>query len=90
MLCTNSSNLLNSINGKITLNYRTPKYGLSYNPDKKDLVLTWDILMQDFRNVAMESCEVVEQYPADDSFWDIFNEKFFIMSPGDKLFYMGS
>ena len=46
--------------------------------------------MQDFRNVAMESCEVVEQYPADDSFWDIFNEKFFIMSPGDKLFYMGS
>ena len=52
--------------------------------------MTWDILMQDFRAVSMDNCEVIEQYPADESFWDLFNEKFFIMSPGDKLFYMGT
>ena len=88
MLCTNSSTLLNSVNGRTTLNYRAPKHGLDYNPVQKDLVLTWDIIMQEYRMVNMVSCELIRSWPAEDEFWSIFNEEFYHMDAGAKLLFM--
>lgn len=90
MLCTNSNSLLYSINGRTTLNFKPPTRGLKYSPSSKNIVVAWDILMQDFRAVSMDDCELLQEYPADDKFWEIFNEKFYVMTPEQKLLYMNA
>ena len=90
MLCTNSDALLQSINGRVTLNFKPPKQGLKFSPAGKNIVMTWDILMQEFRAVSMDDCELLNKYPANDEFWKVFNEKFFVMSPAQKVLYMNT
>lgn len=90
MLCTNSNELLQSVNGRITLNFKSPSQGLKFNPASKNIVMTWDILMQEFRAVSMDECELINKYPANDEFWKVFNEKFYPMSPEQKLLYMNT
>jgi len=90
MLCTNSNEILYGVNGRTTLNFKPPKKAIKYIPAAKNIVLTWDLLMQEFRAVSMEDCEVINKYPATDEFWKMFNEKFFIMSPEQKLLYMNA
>lgn len=90
MLCTNSDTILNSVNGQITLNFKSPTNPLKFNPANKNIVLTWDILMQEFRMVSMEECELLAQYPANDEFWKVFNEKFYPMSAAQKVLYMNT
>jgi len=36
----------------------------------------------------MDMCYLVQQMPANDTFWSFFNEKIFPMSPNEKLRYM--
>ena len=88
MLCTNSMEILRSENGLRTLNYRG-----SFEPKQVDerlhnLVVTWDIIMQDYRNVSMDMCYLVQKMPADDNFWEYFNKHIFPMSPNEKMRYM--
>lgn len=88
MLCTNNSMLLNSPNGRIVLNYHTPHKALKYNPAQKNLIITWDILMQDFRNISLDDCEILREFPPTDEFWNFFNETIFPMSTQQKIAYM--
>lgn len=90
MLCTNSNELLYSVNGRTTLNFKPPKKQLNYSPTAKNIVVAWDILMQDFRAISVDDCEVLREYPANDGFWEVFNEKFYPMSPEQKLLYMNA
>lgn len=90
MLCTNSNSLLYSVNGRTTLNFKPPSRSLKYNPLSKNIVVTWDILMQEFRAVSMDDCELLQEYPANDEFWKVFNEKFYTMSPEQKILYMNA
>jgi hypothetical protein len=90
MLCTNSDNILKGINGQITLNFDPPNQGPKYNPASKNIVITWDILMQEFRAVSMDDCELLNQYPAGEEFWKVFNEKFYPMSAEQKVLYMNA
>lgn len=90
MWCTNSASLLNSFNGKTILNYHTPKLMPSFNPNDKNIIITWDILMQDFRCISMESCDLLQSMPANDSFWKYFNENIFPMSTQQKISFMQS
>ena len=48
MLCTKSYSLLNSSNGRITLNYRSPRGPVKINEAADNLIVVWDILMQDY------------------------------------------
>lgn len=89
MLCCNSKSLLNSYNGKTSLNFRLPKGPKKINEVKHNVVVTWDLMMQDYRNVSMEACYVVNEFPADDSFWEYFNENIYPMSQAQKLAYRG-
>jgi hypothetical protein len=86
MLCTNSVEILRSENGIRHLNWRQagPK---QVNEAIHNLVVTWDIFMQDYRNVSMEYCYLVKSFPADDSFWEYYNNVLYPMSPGEKLRY---
>ena len=89
MLCTNSNSLLNSLNGRTSLGYRPPKGPKKIDEAKHNVVVTWDIFMQDYRNVSMDACFLVNEFPADESFWEYFNENIYPMSAKDKQFYMG-
>jgi hypothetical protein len=80
--------ILRSENGLRTLNYRGSLEPKKVNERSHNLVVTWDIFMQDYRNVSMDMCYLVQQMPADDTFWPFFNEKIYPMSPNEKMRYM--
>lgn len=89
MLCTKNNDILYSVNGKLTLHYQAPHTFPKYDPNEKNLVIVWDILMQDFRAIPCEGISVLNTYTPDD-FWPLFNEKFFTMSASQKLLFMES
>ncbi len=63
MLCTNSLELLNSFNGKMILGYLPPTRLPHFDPKKKNLIITWDIIMIDYRCINMDECNLVNEYP---------------------------
>jgi hypothetical protein len=87
MLCTNSNEILRSENGFRTLNYRIPG-PKQINEAIHNVVVTWDIFMQNFRNVSMEYCYLIKSIPADDNFWKYFNQHIYPMSINEKMRYM--
>ena len=90
MLCTKSTELLNSTNGRITLNYKPPKGGPQTNVVEKNLIIVWDIIMQSFRTISADQVNLIEQWPANDTFWAHFNESIYPMSADQKLEFLKS
>lgn len=90
ILCTKSGDLLNSVNGRIALNYRAPSSPPDYDVKGKNLVTVWDIFMQDYRNISVEGVQVLNIIPANDEFWKYFNENLRSMTAANKLAFMGS
>ena len=90
MLCTNDLKLLQSIPGKLALNYRRPTGYPPYNPTRYNLLIVWDLFMQDFRMVPVDATEVISVLPTtpSDDFWNYFNEKLSTMSASDKISFM--
>ena len=90
MLCTNSLPLLNSTEGRIALNYkraiRTPKF----NPTEKNLIITWDIFMQNYRCINMQACDLIQAIPANQQFWDYFNNNLVKLSATQKTEFMNT
>ena len=84
MLCCNSMNLLNTTNGIISLNFHLPRGPKKIDELKHNVVVAWDIIMQDYRNISMDSCFLMQQIPADDSFWKYFEQYLRPMSPESK------
>lgn len=92
MLCTNSMALLNSNNGRRVLGYRRPQGLPPFNPRQKKLIITWDILMMDFRCINYNECYLVTTYPVVQAreFWKTFNKIYLNMTPNEKLYFMDS
>lgn len=90
MLCTNSFTLLNSVEGRLTLNYKQAIRAPKYNPVTKDLIITWDIFMQDYRCINMSACNLIQIIPANKQFWTFFNEKIARLSAQQKMEYMNT
>jgi hypothetical protein len=88
MLCTNNTEILRSENGLRVLNYRGSFVPKKVNERKHNLIVTWDIMMQDYRNVNMDECYLMQKIPADDRFWEYFNESILTLSPKEKMRYM--
>ena len=88
MLCTNSYELLNSARGRTALNFKPTSSSPKYNPTSKNIVLTWDIFMQDYRAVSMDVCDMVTLLPANDSFWTYYEETLSNMSADEKMTFM--
>ncbi len=88
MLCTLDQSILNSVNGRTTLNYKPPSGPPKYNPESKNLLLAWDIFMQDWRMISMENCDLIKTIPNND-FWEYFNNTIYSMTVEEKNQFMG-
>lgn len=89
MLCTLDENILNSVNGRTTLNYKPPSGSPKYNPASKNLLPVWDIMMQSWRMVSMDNCQITNTIP-EDEFFQYFNKNIYPMSADEKRAYMGT
>jgi len=90
MLATNDTVLLNSAAGRTALNFRPASGRLKYDPHQKGLVMTWDIFMQDYRQVPSESVDVVSIIPTTppEEFWKYFAGTLSKMSATEKKGFM--
>jgi hypothetical protein len=93
MLCTTSPLLLYSVDGRLTLNYRPTTNPPPYNPDNYNLVIVWDILMQDYRSINMSYCNLIAKIPVINpdtmkKFWQYFNKEIFPKSSAEKKSWM--
>jgi hypothetical protein len=87
MLCSNSMEILRSENGIRSLNFRLPNGPKQINEVYHDIVVVWDIFMQDYRNVSMENCYLIQTIPPE-GFWDYYNKVLYVMSANEKMQYM--
>jgi len=90
MLCTNSLSLLNSTEGRLALNYRRAIQMPKFDPTTKNLVITWDIFMQDYRCINMAACDLIQVIPANKEFWMFFNNSLVGMNAAQKINFMNS
>jgi hypothetical protein len=90
MLCTLDSILLNSDVGKNILNFRKPTNPPRYNATAKGLLTVWDIMMQNYRNIPVESIDIISATPTRPlaSFLKFFNQKLSKMTTMEKLAFM--
>ena len=88
MLCTNSGSLLTSTKGRMALNFKPTYQPPEYNPMQKNLIITWDIFMQNYRSINMDSCELISTIPANDLFWNYFTDKLTNMTAPQKISFM--
>jgi hypothetical protein len=88
MLCTNSLALLNSTEGRIALNYKRAINSPKFNPNEKNLIITWDIFMQNYRCINMAACDMIQVIPANQQFWKYFNERLVMLSAAQKINFM--
>lgn len=93
MFCTNDMRLLRSGPGVRILNYKPPTgAGLKYDPASKNLVVTWDIFLQDWRMINcndVEAIAVIRTTPPD-QFWKYFFNSVNDMSAVHKARFMNS
>ena len=72
----------------MSLNFRGTTNPPDYNPQRKNLHITWDVLMQNYRTINLDSCNVIALLPADDSFWNYFTERIHPMTGTQKVRFM--
>ena len=93
MLCTTDKKLLLSAPGKRILNYAPPTSSLKYDPAAKNLVVAWDIFMQNFRMINCNDVEVIaviKTSPDPQPFWKYFYERLADMSAQQKARFMNT
>ena len=93
MLCTNDKKLLLSVPGKRVLNYSVPTGTLKYDPASKNLVVAWDIFMQNYRMINCDDVEVIaviKTSPDPTPFWKYFYERLVDMSAAQKAQFMNT
>jgi hypothetical protein len=85
MLCTNSFTLLNSQNGRLTLNFRPTARFQDYDPAVKNLIIVWDIFMQNYRQINCDNVDLVQTIPANDEFWEYYTARLQNLTPQEKI-----
>ena len=103
MLMTLDPLLLNSALGKKILKFRKPNFPPSYNAASKNLLFAWDIVMQDWRAVPVESSIIIRAIPtrsqknmnntilnkkAQTEWWEYFNTTIAKWTPAEKSAFL--
>ena len=93
MLCSNNTALLNSMPGQIALHFKKPTHPPPFNAKQHNLVTTWDILWQDYRNISTETHDVVAVMPTQtkeqvEAFWVYFADTLQRTSMAEKIAFM--
>ena len=79
--------------GKNILNFVRPTKGPPYNAESKGLVVVWDIIMQNWRAIPADSCEVAVVFnlttKADQAkFFNFFDKVIMKMTASQKKNFM--
>ena len=93
MLCTNDQRLLQSIQGKKVLNFVPSTGQLKYNPAAKNLIVAWDIFLQNYRMINCNDVEliaVIKSSPDPTDFWKYFNERLAAMTATQKAQFINT
>lgn len=90
MLCTNANNLLLSVDGRLTLNYSPAKGPPKYNHADQNVIVAWDVLMQDFRTINCLNVDLIRSVPSNDEFWNFFKREILPMTASQKVMFMDS
>jgi hypothetical protein len=93
MLCTNDQRLLKSVQGKEILHFEPSRGQLKYNPAAKNLVVAWDIFIQNYRMINCNDVDliaVIKSSPDPIEFWKYFNERLMTMSAIQKAQFMNT
>jgi hypothetical protein len=93
MLCTLNVQLLNGDIGKNILNFTRPTSSPPYNAESKGLVVVWDIIMQNWRAIPSESCEVATVFNLNTKsdqakFFNFFDKVVLKMTASQKKIFM--
>ena len=89
MICSNNLNLLNSVNGRSTLNFKPSNSSPRYNTANENTIITWDFFMQSWRTINCDSVDLINSW-TEGNFWGVFNESFAPMSSDSKIAFMNS
>jgi hypothetical protein len=93
MLCTSDKKLLLSAPAKRILRF-VPTYGhLKYDPRSKNLIVTWDIFLQNWRMINCDDVDliaVIKTSPDPSDFWKYFYERLVNMSAEQKAKFMNT
>lgn len=91
MLCTNDRGLLMSALGRNILNFEPARQSPKFNPAAKNLIITWDIFLQNYRCINCNDVEiiaVINTSPDPKEWWQYFNESILPMPVGQKTTFM--
>ena len=92
MLCTISPNLQKPIDPRriTAMNFRNPKTSRRLDEVKHNIVVVWDIILQDYRNVSMDTCYLRQTIPDDETFWKYYDDVLFKLDQDQKLNFIDS
>lgn len=93
IFCTLDRNLLLSLPGRMTLNFNPPTHPPPYDAKSKNLLVVWDIFMQDWRAISLDSANVVTVIPChtkkqQEEFWKYFSDFIQQLTPQMKQTFM--
>jgi len=90
MVATNANTLLLGLDGRLTLNFSPAKGPPKYNHTQKNVIVAWDVLMQDFRTINCQACNLIKTVPANEEFWNYFKKELLPMTAAQKVMFMDS
>lgn len=91
MLCTNDQKLLLSQLGRNILNFEPSTQTPKFNPAQKNLIITWDVFMQNYRCINCNDVEVIaviNTSPDPKQWWQYFNESILPIPATQKAAFM--
>ncbi len=93
MFCTLDRNLLQSLPGRMTLNFTPPTHPPPYPAQAYNLLVVWDIFSQDWRAIPLDNLQVVTVIPShtrkqQEEFWKYFSEFLKTLTSQQKQAFM--
>jgi hypothetical protein len=90
MLCTICRQVQKHERGERSLSFREPKTSRRLNEVKHNIVVVWDIIQQDYRNVSCDSVYLRQTIPGDETFWKYYDKVFAPMTPQQRSQWIDS
>jgi hypothetical protein len=92
MLASLNQTILDSNLGRTIFNFKAPTSQPAYNADSHDLVVVFDMFMQQWRAIPANTTEIIRVIPSDpaEDFWTYFNDVLSKMSGDQKAAFMNS
>ena len=89
MLASLNLDILNSDLGRSVLNFKPPTHTPAYNASSYNLLVVFDLFMQDWRAIPANNTEIINILPSKpEEFWEYFNNFLSKMTSIQKATFM--